>query len=54
MSLPWSHPAVLTLGLLGWESSAQTTAIIGKTLVKCKCSGLINIKQTLHYKVAIE
>ena len=51
--LPWSHPAVLNLGLLDWESSTLTTAVIGRRYVKYKRLVLINIKQTLHYKVAI-
>ena len=52
--LPRSHQAVLILGLLDWETSTLTTTIIGKRYVKCKCQVFINIKQTLHYKVAIE
>ena len=53
MSLPQRHPAVLN-GLLDWESSTLITTIIKKTHVKCKCPILININQTLHYKVARE
>ena len=30
------------------------TKIIGKRYVKCKCPVFINIRQTLHYKVATE
>ena len=35
-SLPCSHPAVLNLGLLDWESSTLTTQVIGKRYVRCK------------------
>ena len=42
------------LGLLDWETSTLTTTIIWKRYVKCKCPVFINIKKTLHYKVAIE
>ena len=35
MSLPWSHPTSLNPRHLYWESSALTTAIIGKMYVKC-------------------
>ena len=49
-----SHPAVLNLGLLDWESSTLTTTVIGKRYVKCKCPVFINTEQTLHCKVAIE
>ena len=52
--LPWSQPVVLNPGLLDWESSALTTTMTGKRYVKCKCLVLINFKQTLHYKIAIE
>ena len=41
-------------GLLDWETSTLTTKVTGKRYVKCKCPFFINIKQTLHYKVAIE
>ena len=44
--LPWSHPVVLNLGLLDWETSTLTTMIIWKRFVKCKCPVFINIKQT--------
>ena len=27
MSQPWSHPVVLNMGLLDWESSALTTVV---------------------------
>ena len=54
LSGPLSHPMVLNWGLLNWESSALTITIIGKTYVKCKCRVFTSIKQTLHYKVAIE
>ena len=52
--LPWNHAAVLNLGLLYWEFSTLTTTVIGKRYVKCKCTVFINIKQTFHYKIAIE
>ena len=52
--LPWSHPAVLNPELLDWETSTLTTTIIWKRYVICKCPVYIDIKQTLHYKVAIE
>ena len=48
------HPAVLNPRLLDWKFRALTITIIGKTYVKCKCPLFINIKQTLHYKAAIE
>ena len=51
--LPWSHPAVLNSGLLDRETSTLTTMIIWKRCVKCKCPVFINIRQILHYKVAI-
>ena len=50
--LTWSHPAVLNLGLLDWETNTLTTMVIGKRYIKCKFPVFIIIKQTLHYKVA--
>ena len=42
-------------GVPGTHSiNTLTTMIIGKTYVKCKCPVFINIKQTLHYRIAIE
>ena len=46
-----------------WESNTlttkvigetYTTKVIGETYLKCKCPFFISIKQTLHYKFAIE
>ena len=54
MNWPWRYPAVLNSGFVDWESSALTNAIIGKRYVKCNCPVFLNIKPTLHYKVAIE
>ena len=53
-SLSWSHPVVLNLGRLDWETSTLTITIIRKRYVKCKCPVFTNIKQTSHYNVAIE
>ena len=47
-------PSRFEFGTTYWESSVLTTRIIGKTYSKCKCPAFTNIKQTSHYKVAIE
>ena len=52
--LPWSHPVLLNLGILDWETSILTTTIIGQSYVKCKFPVFINLKETLHYKVVVK
>ena len=47
-------PSRFESGILDWEYSVLITRTIGKAYLKCKCPVFINIKQTLHYKVAIE
>ena len=50
LSRPWSHPVVLSMGPLDWESSALTTwPLLHKDLGKCRSLMKAFITSTFNY-----